>query len=309
MAPKRSPERDKAFELWRDSNKTIPLKDIAEQLSIAETLVRKWKCQDKWDTKTIGNVTNPIGNVTDENVKTNGNVTYQENIKKRRGPPLGSKNAKGHGAPKGNQNAVGNRGGPGGMPGNKNAVTTGEYESIWFHCLTEEEQALYGVINTDTLVQVEEEIWLLTLRERRMMERIKLLMDGLTEKGRKVLHELHVEKNPIEVHDEKTGRIKVVVVPEAKLVITEVTEIEYRIIDDILKVEEGLTRVQEKKTRAIALKHTIETSRNIDMEKLKLSKARLLFDIENAKGENKGNQHVDALRQKMLERKMKHGFS
>ncbi|MDF2876538.1 MAG: terminase, partial [Sporomusa sp.] len=167
MAAKRRPERDKAFEIWRDSNKKTPLKEIAEQLGVAETLIRKWKCQDKWDTKSNGNVTNGNGNVTNENDKSNGNVTVQENSMKRRGPPIGSKNAKGHGAPKGNKNALGNRGGRG-MPGNKNAVTTGEYESIWFDCLTEEEQALCYAINTDTLIQVENDIRLSTLRERRM---------------------------------------------------------------------------------------------------------------------------------------------
>lgn len=258
MAPKRSPERDKAFELWRDSDKTIPLKDIAEQLSIAETLVRKWKCQDKWDEKIKSNVTNGNGNVTNQTI---GNVTNQEKGNKRRGPPIGSKNAKGHGAPKGNKNAIGNKGGHGGPVGNKNAVTTGEHESIWFDCLTEEEQILCNVINIDTLAQVEEGIKLLTIRERRMMERIKRLMDGLTEKERKVLHELHVEKNPIEVYDEKTGKSKVVLVPEAKMVITEVTETEYRKIDDILKVEEALTRIQEKKAKQLTLKHTIEMTR------------------------------------------------
>lgn len=47
MAAKGRHERDKAFEIWRDSNKVNPLKDIAELLSVAETLIRKWKCQDK----------------------------------------------------------------------------------------------------------------------------------------------------------------------------------------------------------------------------------------------------------------------
>jgi phage terminase small subunit len=63
MAAKRSPERDKACEIWRENNKTIPLKDIAELLGVAETLIRKWKCQDKWDKKINGNVTNANGNV------------------------------------------------------------------------------------------------------------------------------------------------------------------------------------------------------------------------------------------------------
>jgi len=48
-----------------------------------------------------------------------------------------------------------------------------------------------------------------------------------------------------------------VIVPETKLVVTEVAEIEYRKFDDILKVEEALTRVQEKKARVLMNKHKI----------------------------------------------------
>lgn len=46
-------------------------------------------------------------------------------VKKRAGPPKGSRNAAGHGAPKGNQNAKGNRGGHGGPFKNDHAVTHG----------------------------------------------------------------------------------------------------------------------------------------------------------------------------------------
>ena len=298
MARPRNPDRDKAFEIWLESKGTAKLKDIAIEIGIPDSRVRKWKTEDNWDQK--------IKERSDSNK--GALLNSKGSAPKKRGAPFGSKNAKGHGAPKGNQNALGNRGGRG-MPGNKNAVTTGEYESIWFDCLTEEEQTLCYAINTDTLIQVENDIRLSTLRERRMMERIRRLMDGLSEKERKVLQELQIQKKPTEVYSEKDGTSKVLMIPEANMVVTEITETEYRTIDDILKVEEALTRVQDKKTRAIALKHSIEVTRSIELEKLNLSKARLLFDIEKAKGESKGNEHVDALRQKMLERKMKHGSS
>ena len=224
MAAKRSPKRDKAFEIWRDSNKTISPKEIAKQLEVTETLVRKWKCQDKWNEKINSNVTN----------QTKGNVT-------KRGAPKRNKNSVGHGAPK----------------ANKNAVTTGAYETIWMDCLTDKEKALCETINTDTLAQVNEDLRLLTIRERRMMERIQRLMDGLTEKERKILQELQIQKNPVEIYDEKTGTSKVVIIPEPKMVITEITEVECRKIDDILKVEQALTQVQEKKARSIMVKHKI----------------------------------------------------
>lgn len=62
MARPRSPNRDKAFQLWIDSGRKRKLKDIAEGLGISEEQVRKWKNQDKWDKvtlpKTKSNVTN-----------------------------------------------------------------------------------------------------------------------------------------------------------------------------------------------------------------------------------------------------------
>ncbi|WP_378955394.1 phage terminase small subunit [Pelosinus sp. sgz500959] len=294
MARPRNPDRDRAFKIWRGSDGTARLKDIADEIGIPDSRIRKWKTEDKWDEK--------IKERSDSN---KGALLNSNRSAPKRGAPKGSQNAKGHGAPKGNRNALGNKGGNGGPFANKNAVTTGEYESIWFDCLTEEEQILCNTINTDTLAQIEGDIRLITLRERRMMERIKKLIDGLTEKERKVLHELHVEKNPIEVYDEKTGKSKVVVVPEARLVITEVTETEYRKIDDILKVEEALTRVQEKKTRLLTLKNSVEiTNRSEERQRLEIEK--LKAEIAKLTGaddpeEDNSNNFLDALSGKVQE--------
>lgn len=85
MPRARSPKRDEAYRLWIDSGKKKKLKDIASELGVSETQVRKWKNQDKWN----GNVTNPKSNVT----------------KRGRGGQPGNKNAVGHGAPGGNKNA------------------------------------------------------------------------------------------------------------------------------------------------------------------------------------------------------------
>ncbi len=245
----RNPDRDKAFQIWRDSGGTAKLKDIADEIGVPDSRIRKWKTEDGWDDK--------IKERSDIN---KGALLNSKGSAPKRGAPKGNQNAKGHGAPKGNRNAVGNRGGLGGPIGNKKAVTTGEYETIWFDCLTEEEKVLCNTINTDTLAQVEEDIRLITVRERRMMERIRRLMDGLTEKERKVLQELQMQKKPIEVYDEKTGTTKVVAIPEAKMVVTEIRETEYRTIDDIVKLEEALTRVQEKKAKWLALKYSIESA-------------------------------------------------
>lgn len=70
MARERSPLRDKAFELWKQSGGTMKLKDIAAQLGISDIQVRKWKNQDQWEKVTLpksnSNVTNDKSNVTVE---------------------------------------------------------------------------------------------------------------------------------------------------------------------------------------------------------------------------------------------------
>jgi len=74
-----------AYQLWLGSGKKKKLKDIAAELGVSETQIRKWKNQDKWN----GNVTN----------KKKSNVT------KKQGAQPGNKNAVGSGAPLKNNNA------------------------------------------------------------------------------------------------------------------------------------------------------------------------------------------------------------
>mgnify|MGYP001279594275 FL=1 len=85
MPRPRSPNRDKALQLWLDSGQKRQLKDIAAELQVSEEQIRKWKNQDKWDKVTLPNA--------------KGNVTNHK------GAPAGNQNAVGHGAPKQNKNA------------------------------------------------------------------------------------------------------------------------------------------------------------------------------------------------------------
>lgn len=65
MARQRDPRREEAFQIWKESKGSIKLKDIAERLGVADTQIRKWKSQDKWE-PSKGNVTNSKRNVTNE---------------------------------------------------------------------------------------------------------------------------------------------------------------------------------------------------------------------------------------------------
>lgn len=49
MSRQRSPDRDKAKQIYIDSQCSIKLKDIAAQLGVSETQIRQWKHQDDWD--------------------------------------------------------------------------------------------------------------------------------------------------------------------------------------------------------------------------------------------------------------------
>ncbi|MGI2294164.1 phage terminase small subunit [Paenibacillus sp. GXUN7292] len=288
MARQRSPDRDKAKQMWLESGGKMLLKDIAAALGVGDTLIRKWKNQDNWEADLNSNVTN----------ESNSNVTN------RKGAPKGNKNAVGNkgGAPKGNQNAKGNRGGKGGPPGNKKAVRTGEYESIWFDTLDEDEQQLLEEIDTNPIAQADEAITLLSIRERRMLKRIKRLTDGLTESQKRVLQQLKSIKDVIEVRDEKSARMKKVPTVRNEMVEAEIEETTYRAIDDILKLEEALTRVQDKKLKAIELMNKLLA---VDEEK-QVRTAILQIELQKLQGGVGATQSwTDALKEIAERRKAK----
>ena len=132
---------------------------------------------------------------------------------------------------KGNKNAKNNKGGQPPM-GNKNAVTTGEYESIFQDVLTDEEKDIFKKIkveNTDSLLLNEyiEEYKLLTIREFRMMRRIMTLEKSKTD----------MTIGSIKKKNNSQGNIETTTEAEATL-------------DKIQRIEDGLTRVQESKRKS-----------------------------------------------------------
>lgn len=49
MSRRRNPDRDKAKSIWLESGKQEPLKDIARELGVSASTIRKWKSTDHWD--------------------------------------------------------------------------------------------------------------------------------------------------------------------------------------------------------------------------------------------------------------------
>ncbi len=134
---------------------------------------------------------------------------------------------------KGNQNAKKNKGGTGAANNNKNAVVTGEYEQIYKDVLTEEETKFYNnyTINDNDidnllLDEYTREYKILTIREMRMLKRIKVL----EEKNSDMMIASIRKKN--DNGDTET-----------------ITEAE-TVSKTIARIEDGLTRVQESKRKS-----------------------------------------------------------
>ncbi|EOS7999096.1 small subunit of terminase [Enterococcus hirae] len=218
MARRRDPRRDEAKKIWLESNGEKQLKEIASELNVSDSQIRKWKSIDKWSAELISNVTNTKGNVTNQG-----------------------------GAPFGNQNAKGNKGNSRASPPkkNKNALKTGEYESIFFDTLSNEEKDLYSNLEDDPSFVLSEEVRLLKIRQLRMMKRVKQAEAGLNDEEIHRLQQLRKVKTPMRVND------RVVEVKREQLVDVQVSRTTRRKIDDILAIEDGLTRISAQLNRAI----------------------------------------------------------
>jgi len=88
----RSPNRDKAFEIYKEHNGNIDLVKIAEVLNISPGTIRGWKNKDRWEDKLKGTFPK----------ESNKN---KERSKRKQGAQPNNKNAVGHGAPAKNKNA------------------------------------------------------------------------------------------------------------------------------------------------------------------------------------------------------------
>lgn len=230
---------EQAKKLFLSGKKLI---EISELMKIPEGTIRSWKNRYKWNDATLQK---PKRNVA----------------KKRGGQP-------------GNRNAEGNKGGSA-PKRNKNAVKTGEFETLFFDTLDAEEKELLEMVQPDKEQLLLQEIQLLTVRERRMLKRI----DSLRE----------LEEYPSEEEDCETGSIPTKVPPGMTVTkytsgfekgkITDMREFT-GILGQIQAIEEALTRVQARRQRAIEALHKF----GYDDAHLELIKAQI--DKLNREGQD-----------------------
>ncbi|EGO7694245.1 small subunit of terminase [Enterococcus faecalis] len=274
MARKRDPRRDQAKEIWLKSNGKKVLKELANELNVSDSQIRKWKSIDKWADELKGNVTNSKSNVTNKG-----------------------------GAPPGNKNAVGNKGNKSASPPkrNKNAVKTGEYETIFADLLSDEEKDIYSNVNDDPFFILEEEIRILKIRQYRMLKRIKDAEAGLNDEEVERLQQLRKVKEPSVIDG------KMVTVKREVLKDVQVTRKTFRKLDDILAIEDALTRVSNQLIRAIKQqKELLSTDKKsllieAQIEKIKLETDKLSGGSSNDEADSWKQAVINAANKRAVE--------
>ena len=230
---------EQARDLFLEGKKLIEISDL---LKIPEGTIRSWKNRYDWDNATL--------------------QKKKRNVAKKKG-----------GQP-GNKNAAGNKGGAA-PEKNKNAVTTGEFETLLFDCLDPEEQRLVQVVPEDKQKLLMQEIQLLTVRERRMLKRIELLRNAADKEDKIIVGETGMtavgHKKGIE-KDKETDLL------------------EYRgKLGQIQNIEDALTRVQARKQAAIDALHRygVDDAR-LELETMKVDLAALKLGAQEQEVENDG---------------------
>ncbi|QWH50420.1 phage terminase small subunit [Bacillus mycoides] len=157
MARQRSPDRNKAYEIFKEHNGDITNRKIAELLSTSERTVNEktvggWKTKDKWIQQLNG-----VLHINERSTPKKD----AEYSKKKPGAPKGNKNAVNNrgGAKKGNRNAAGNSGGSAPLR-NGNAATHGLYRKYLPQEIFDLKEELIEAINNDPLAIIWESIML-----------------------------------------------------------------------------------------------------------------------------------------------------
>lgn len=247
--------RDKAY---NDFKKGMKYKDIAEKYGVTVSAVKSWASRH-WKSEKVATKSKKV-------TKKGCNPTAKKSQPKRMGPPFGNKNAAGshEGAPK----------------GNKNAYKHGAYSAVYWDFLSDEEKEFKDDIPVDEEIQLEEQIKLLTIRERRLLKAIQekkeqkagQVISCITRSEDKRTFKTEEDKQRYEdLQREKVDSGKKL--PGDSYRLTTITE---NIDNQRARMEQELTSVQRAKTKCIS-----------ELNRVRMEKRRL------EEGE-KGNELVDA---------------
>lgn len=216
MARARSPDSIEAEKMYCSGMKLV---DIAKKLGKPDSTVRRWKCEQKWEAS--------------KKSKSERSEEKKANVRKR-GAPKGNKNAEGAGAPK----------------GNKNAEKHGAYSSVYWDSLDDDEIEFLNTIDYEEEFQLRRQIDLFSIRERRLLIRIKEYKESTINTNGLLVKRIMKEKGT----------------EKGKITNMNKTELESA-MNTIMLLEDELTKVQKAKTKSI------DSLIRLRMENRKLSKA------------------------------------
>lgn len=275
MPRARSPNRDKAFRIWKESKGEVALKDIAEQLGVKDTQVRKWKNQDKWEEQLKGTLPKKKGNVTRQEKEQVKDISWvdieNEYVTDIRKKPCNLESlAEKYGI------AI---------------QTIYDYSAAheWSRKRKEYKELAKEKAREKAAELISNDIAKAKAIHFQVSNKILLtLMEALDDDSElyKYVEKLRTGYGMGDFREE---------------LVTETLDA----LNDakLLNMVNSLEKLQKMQRQTLGILD------EKDAEKLNLDKAKLLLDVEKAKGENKSNQHVDALKKKMAERKMKNGSS
>lgn len=251
MPRQRCPDSKRAETLFR---KGMKLAEIADRLGVPASTVRRWKKDQNWEARR-----------NEKCSETETETERKPNTKTERKPNANRTETKGRrGAPKGNVNAVGNR--SGGPVGNQYGWKHGAYAKVYADVLTPDEMALAGESQRDEEELLEEQIFLFTIRERRILRAINMCTGRDPNTGlddpllvntvMKVEHQRVFEGTPEEQAEQRELYEAMVQhkidagerMPGKDVVVTTNTEHKS---ERVMRMEKELTSIQSQKTKAI----------------------------------------------------------
>jgi uncharacterized protein YjcR len=224
---------------YKDYKKGMKYKDIAEKYGISLGTVKSWASR-YWKKEKVA-------------TEQKGCNRNEHATKKPRGAPIGNKNALGK---------------TGGAPvGNDNAVKHGGYSAtMYWDTLTEEERSFADKFGDDAEQQLSEQIYLYSVRERRIMQAINkcigieggLVVDSVSTTYTKRTFDSKEDKERYnDIREDKIAEGKISYLGYDRITQTTTDAA----INKIIRLEKELTSVQRAKKEAIAELEKIRNAR------------------------------------------------
>jgi len=167
--------------------------------------------------------------------------------------------------------------------------------------LSDEEKDIYSTMNDDPFFILDEEIRILKIRQYRMLKRIKDAEAGLNDEEVERLQQLRKVKEPSVIDG------KMVTVKREVLKDVQVTRKTFRKLDDILAIEDALTRVSNQLIKAIKQqKELLSTDKKsllmeAQIEKIKLETDKLSGGSSNDEADSWKQAVINAANKRAVE--------